>query len=56
VFVLETQTAKDFVEWASGNSCISKELLREGDVWRAMDDDHISIKAINPKYLLKHGE
>jgi hypothetical protein len=56
VFVLETQTAKDFVEWASGNSCINKDLLREGDVWRAMDDDHISIKAINPKYLLKHGE
>lgn len=56
LFILDTMDAKWLVKLSSGKSCVSPDLMREGNVFRAMDDDHCTVKAINPEYLLKHGE
>lgn len=54
--VLSVMEVKHFVLISEGPSQLNPDVLREGVVFRAMDDDHVSVKAINPKYLLKHGE
>lgn len=45
----------DMIKLSEGRSVISP-ILREGIVVRSIENDRISFKAINPKYLLKYEE
>jgi len=51
--VPELKTFSDVATLSEGN-CILTERTREGIVLRAKDDASVSMKFINPKYLLKH--
>lgn len=55
-FEFDNTTVQDCVDIATGNSEIKHNLKREGAVFRLVEDDHQSFKAINPEYLLKYGE
>lgn len=46
-------TYDELLTLSQGDNVLS-QYVREGIVVRAMDDDTISFKVINPKYLLKH--
>lgn len=47
---------EDIIAMADGKSLISKNANREGLVFRALDDNQISFKALSNKYLLKNEE
>ena len=49
-------TMDEIITMADGESHFSKQVKREGLVFRQVDDSHISFKAISNKYLLEHGE
>lgn len=45
----------EMLEIATGKSLINPECLREGIVFRSVDDNTKSFKAVSPEYLMKHG-
>ena len=48
-------TVDEMVEYSNGDSIVYKT-IREGVVFRAIDDSHISFKVISPDFLLKYKE
>jgi RNA ligase (TIGR02306 family) len=52
--VSSLKTFEDVVALSEG-SCIITDRKREGVILRAKDDPAVSIKYVNPNYLLKHG-
>jgi RNA ligase (TIGR02306 family) len=55
--VLQDQTVDDFVAYATRNSVLTPQVKSEGFVFRtAVHEPYFSFKALNPEYLLKHGE
>lgn len=52
----ELTTIKDLIDLSTRNSFINKDTIAEGIVCRRVDDDRISFKVINPKFLLKNDE
>jgi hypothetical protein len=43
-------------KYATANSVVNSDVMREGIVLRAMDDSDISFKNVSREYLLKHNE
>ncbi len=52
----ESTTIKDIIELSTRFSTYNNQTVAEGIVCRNIDDDKISFKAINPKFLLKNDE
>lgn len=49
-------TKEELIAAADGKSTLGNKSLREGLVFRRMNDDSVSFKAISNKFLLKHGD
>jgi RNA ligase (TIGR02306 family) len=49
-----TGTMQDVISMADGQSMINIKCKREGLIFRALDNNHISFKVISNKYLLKN--
>ena len=47
---------EEFKKYATANSVVNSDVMREGIVLRAMDDSDISFKNVSREYLLKHNE
>jgi RNA ligase (TIGR02306 family) len=52
----EEHDVKTLLFWADGKSWINSQVDREGLVFRDIDNDGVSFKAISNKFLEKHGE
>ena len=53
--ILESMKVSDAIKLATRKSLINDKVLAEGIVLRDIYNDRISVKAINPEFLLKHG-
>lgn len=53
---LSDHDVDSLVEFSKGKSALNPSTEREGIVLRKVDDQHISFKVINPKFLLKFEE
>jgi len=53
--IREDMTVNDMIKMSEGKS-VMNNVMREGIVIRSIENDTVSFKAINPKFLLKYGE
>lgn len=53
---LEGYTVEQVLEYANGKSMLNKDTLREGLVFRVVENGFISFKAVSPEFLFKYGE
>ena len=52
----DSSGVEQIISFVEGQSLLNKKVKREGVIFKTYDGDHIALKCINNKYLLKYGD